>query len=333
MNTKHAKSPCCQSRIYRFGHRRRQCSTCRRTWSIRQKKRGRPMIRMQSDVLHQVFLEKYTLYHLAKRRSGVPLANFRYRFRQALHRFVVRPNPQKLPSGPLLLLVDGLFFHFQRLPWVLYLTALRSCAGRKAVFLDPVLISKKESAVRWQQALETAIPPKAKLRIRALVVDNLNGMKKIAKYRGWILQLCHFHLIQKFQIQYRRQRRVLRGGVLREEIYRLIRQALEVPEGPLLKAAVARLTQLAKIPSITYRIQAMVREFLASINYYRSYITHPELNLPSTTNTVESMCCILRDLFRRNHSASNPRALLEWATALIRLRKELNCNGKHHQQN
>jgi hypothetical protein len=288
---------------------------------------------MQSDVLSQVFLEKYTLHHLAKRRSGIPLANFRYRFRQALQSFVSHSNPPKIPRGPLILLADGLFFHFQRLPWVLYLVALRSCSGKKAVFLDPVLLPKKESALRWQQALETAIPPKAKSRIRALVVDNLNGMKKISKHRGWVLQLCHFHLIKKFQIQYRRQRRALRGGILREELYQLIRQALEVPDGTLLQASIARLTQLAKTPSITYRIQAMVREFLASINYYRSYITHPELNLPSTTNTVESMCCIVRDLFRRNHSASNPKALLKWATALIRLRKELTCNGKHHQQN
>jgi hypothetical protein len=178
-----------------------------------------------------------------------------------------------------------------------------------------------------------AIPSKAELRIHALVADNLNGMKKIAKQRGWVLQLCHFHLIQKFQIQYRRQRRVLKGGILREEIYQLIRQGLEMPDGLLLEATLARLAQLSEIPSITYRIQAMVREFLASINYYRAYIMHPKLNLPSTTNTVESMCCIVRDLFRRNHSASNPQALLKWATALIRLRKELNCNGKHHQQN
>lgn len=333
MKTKHVKSPCCQSQIYRFGHRRRQCSTCKRTWSIRPMKRGRPRIRMQSDVLNQVFLEKYTLSHLAKRRSGVPLANFRYRFRQTLRRFIAHPNPRKLPSGPLILLADGLFFHFQRIPWVLYLTALRSCAGKRAVFLDPVLISRSESAVRWQQALEVAIPPKAKLRIRALVVDNLNGMKKIAKHRGWVLQLCHFHLIQKFQIQHRRQRRALKGGILREKIYQLIRQALEVPDGPLLHSSISQLTQLAQKPPITYRIQAMVREFLASIDYYRSYLMHPELNLPSTTNTVESMCCIVRDLLRRNHSASNPQALLQWATALIRLRKELNCNGKHHQQN
>jgi len=327
MKTKHAKSPCCHAQIYRFGHRRRQCSTCKRTWSIRQKKRGRPRIRIQSDVLNQVFLEKYTLRLLVKRRPGIGLANFRHRFRQTLNSFITRPSPQKLPPGPLILLADGLFFLFQRKPWVLYLIALKSCSGKTAMFLDPVLLPDRESALKWRQAFGN-IPPKIRTRIRALVVDNLNGMKKIAKHHGWVLQLCHFHLILKFQVQHRRQRRALKGGPLREDIYRLMRQILEVPDGPLLTALIAQLTQLAQNPRMTYRIQAVIREFLRSINYYRTYLTYPKLNLPSTTNTIESMGCIIRDLLRRNRSASSPQSLLRWATALIRLRKKLNCNGK-----
>ena len=76
------------------------------------------------------------------------------------------------------------------------------------------------------------------------------------------------------------------------------------------------------------RIQAMVREFIQSIKYYRAYQIHSKLNLPTTTNTVEAMCCIVRDLLRRNRCASSPKSLLQWTTALIRLRKELKCNGK-----
>ena len=209
--------------------------------------------------------------------------------------------------------------------------AVKSCTGKVAVFLDPVLLPQRESAVRWQQVLAT-IPLKTKARIRALVADNLNGMKQIAQHEGWVLQLCHFHLIQKFQVQHRRQRRTLKGGAVREEIYRLIRQILEIASGPLLNTSITRLTRLAQNRHIPYRIQAVMREFLSSINYYRTYRIYPELNLPSTTNTIESMNCIIRDLLRRNRSASSPQSLLRWATALIRLRKQLNCNGKYHQQ-
>ena len=289
------------------------------------------MIRICPNVWNQIFLKGYTLQHLAHRRPRVGLLNFRHRFRQALSRFVARPCPQKIPSGPLTLLADGLVFHFQKKPWVLYLTALKPCNGKKAIFLDPILLSGKEGAFRWEQVF-AAIPPGPKARIRALVVDNLNGMKRIAKHENWALQLCHFHLILKFQIQYRRRRRALKGGVVREEIYRLIRQALETPEESLLNNSLDRLTLLTRSSCGTQRIQAVVREFLQSINYYRAYQRHPELNLPTTTNTVESMCCIIRDLLRRNRCASSPQSLLKWTTALIRLRQKLICNGKHHQQ-
>jgi len=332
MKTKHAKSPCCHVKVYRFGHRRRQCSSCKRTWSIRLKKRGRPIVRIPLNALNQIFLEKYTLIHLVQRRPRIQLLAFRYRFRQLLHRFVAHPAPQKLPSGPLVLLADGLWFHFHNKPWILYLTALKSCSGKTAVFLDPILLPGKEGAYKWKQAF-AAIPSEPRSRIRALVVDNLQGMKRITKKEGWILQLCHFHLILKLQIQRGRERRMLKGGCIREEIYYLIRQALEASSGPHLNALLTRLIRLAQTYCGTQRIQAMVREFLQSIRYYRAYWAHPELNLPTTTNSVEAMCCIIRDLLRRNRCASNPKSLLLWTTALIRIRKELTCNGKHYQQN
>lgn len=331
MNTKHAKSLCCQAQIHRFGHRRRQCTSCKRTWSIRPKKRGRPMIRMSPKVLNQIFLKSYTLQHLAHRRPRVGLLNFRHRFRQALNRFVARPCPQKIPFGPLTLLVDGLYFLFHKKPWVLYLTALKSCRGKIAVFLDPILIPGKEGAARWRQVF-SAIPPKVRLRIKALVADNLNGMKRIAKHENWLLQLCHFHLILKFQIQYRRGRRALRGGRIRDEIYQLIRQILETSDESIFNYSLDRLIRIAQMSCGTQRIQATVRDFLQSVPYFRTYLAHPELNLPTTTNTVESMCCIIRDLLRRNRCASSPQSLLKWTTALIRLRQKLICNGKHHQQ-
>jgi len=131
MKTKHAKSPCCHAQFYRFGHRRRQCSSCKKTWSIRPKKRGRPNARISSNILNQVFLEKYTLSQLIQRRPSLRLLNLRHRFRQVLNRFVTAPSPQELPSGPLILLADGLWFHFHGKPWILYLTALRSSSRQR----------------------------------------------------------------------------------------------------------------------------------------------------------------------------------------------------------
>lgn len=333
MKTKHAKSPCCYARIRRFGHRRRQCPCCKKTWSIRPKKRGRPIIRSSPNLLSQIFLEGHTLHHLALRRPRVGLLNFRHRFRQALERFVSRPSPQKIPSGPLTLLADGLWFHFQKRPWVLYLTALKLCSGKTAVFLDPVLLPGGEGAFKWQQVFAT-IPQEAQPRIQALVADNLNGMKRIATHQGWILQLCHFHLLLKLQIITRGQgKRALKGGRhVREKVYNLICQAIEESEESKLSVLLQQLNRLAKTSCGSQRIEATVRDFLQSIDYYRSYRAYPALTLPTTTNTVESMASIIRDLLRRNRCTSSPQSLLRWTTALIRMRKELTCNGRAHQQ-
>ena len=54
---------------------------------------------------------------------------------------------------------------------------------------------------------------------------------------------------------------------------------------------------------------------------------HPQLGLPQTTNTVESMGRLLREMFRRNRAGSNPASTLRWATAFIRMRSTITCNS------
>jgi hypothetical protein len=326
MNSKHAKSPCCGARVRRFGPRRRQCVQCRRTWTVRPKKRGRPSHRTPVSVLRRVLVDGFTLTQLFSKRPGVALPAYRYRFRQALHGFVARPSPQVIPSGPLVLLADGLWFEFDGRPWVLYLTALKPCCGNDATFLDPLLLPGREGASRWQQALE-AIPSGATRRIQAMVVDNLPGMQKLAYQRQWVLQLCHFHLLLKLQAQRRGMRYTLRGGSVREEIHQLIRRILELPEGNRLSGVLKQLTRLSHGDCGTVRIQTTVREFLKGLPFYRSYLKHPHLELPTTTNSVESMCRLLRELFRSSRAGSNPASVLLWATALIRMRPNVTCNG------
>lgn len=237
-------------------------------------------------------MEGFTLGQLFSKRPGVALPGYRYRFRQALRRFIARPSPQKIPRGPLVLLVDGLWFEFDGTPWVLYLTALKPCRGNYATFLDPLLLAGKEGASRWQKAL-AAIPPQAARRIQAMVVDNLPGMRQLAQERRWVLQLCHFHLLLKLQAQ-------------REEIHQLIRSALELPEGQRLSRTLKRLEDLSHGDCGTPRIQTTVREFLNGLQFYRSYLAYPTLSLPCTTNSVESMGRLLRELFRSSRAGSNP---------------------------
>jgi hypothetical protein len=326
MQSKHAKSPCCAARVRRFGPRRRQCVQCGHTWTVRPRKRGRPVHRTSAAALQRVLVQGCTLGQLFSNRVGVALPTYRYRFRQALRRLVARRSPQKIARGPLVLLADGLWFGFDGRPWVLYLTALKPCRGNHATFLDPLLLPGKEGASRWQQAI-AAIPPSARQRIQAMVVDNLPGMRRIARQQQWVLQLCQFHLLLKLQARRRTVGYALRGGAVREEIHQLVRNALQLPDGPRLSRTLKRLRRLSQGDCGTLHIQTTVREFLSNLQFYRSYFTHPNLALPVTTNAVESMCRLIREMLRRSRAGSNPASLLLWATAFIRLRPTVTCNG------
>ena len=325
MKSKHAKSPCCRGRVRRYGPRRRQCVCCGRTWTVRPRKRGRHAHRMSRSVLHRVLVEGFTLVQLFSRHSPVELPAFRYRFREALRRFATRATPQMIPSGPLVLLADGMWFEFRGKPWVLYLTALKSCDGNYATFLDPMIFPGNEHVSHWHRAF-AAIPEDALKRVRALVVDHLPGMRLLAAQRGWILQLCQFHLMLKLQAHRRRIRHTVPGVAAREEIQQLIRYALEITDGHRLTRTITRLRQLSE-HDCGRRIPATVREFLKRLPLYRSNLDHPELGLPRTTNSVESMGRIIRELFRSSRAGSSPRAVLLWATARIRMRPTVTCNG------
>lgn len=327
MNLKHAKSPCCGTKIRRFGLRRRQCTHCKRTWTIRPRKRGRPQYRFPGAIIKKVLLNKYPLSQLARRKGSPKLPAFRYRFRQTLRRFISRPFYREIPPGPLIILADALWFRFKEKQWTLYLTAVKPCRGGYATFLDPILIAGKEGASRWKYVFRS-IPVGIRKRIKGMVIDNLRGMQMIAGYYHWVLQLCQFHLILKLQFHRRGLRRALKGGMVREEIYQLIRTALEIPQSQKLNIILARLREMAKTSCGTERMQAVVREFLHCLGYYRAYRIHPKLGLPATTNAVESMGGVIRDLLRRNHSASSPAALFLWAMALIRARPKIVCNSK-----
>lgn len=329
MNPSHAKSACCRAKIHRFGSRRRQCSHCKRTWRIRRKKRGRKVWRASPRLLETVLMQGRTLKSLAP-RTGLTRQALGHRFRRALEQFVSRPRTLRLPKGPLVLVLDGLYFRFRGRHWVLYLMGVKPRHQNRAVFLDPVLLPERENVRCWSQAFAT-IPVPVCRRICASVSDNIRGMIWLAGSQGWTVQLCHFHLISQLQGSRGRRKRKLVGRPVRETLYRLTRQALELPDGTRLQAVLKRLERLVQKPMGSRVMRMAVREFLRRKKHFRAYRRYPELGLPSTTGTVEAMGRRVRDLMRQTRSISSPHALKLWATALIRMRPTVMCNGKHFQ--
>jgi len=327
MNSWHAKSPCCRAKIHHFGSRRRQCSHCKRTWRIRKKRRGGKARRTRPGVLKAVLLDGRTLKTLAP-RYRVTRQGLGRRFRRTLRQFVLRSRRLCVPRGPLVLVLDGLYFRFGGKDWVLYVMAVKPLHQNRAVFLDPVLLPGRENMRGWSQAF-TTIPAYIHRRIQASVSDEISGIIKLGTSQGWIVQLCHFHLISRLQNCRGRRNRRLAGRPLREKLYQLTRKALEIRAGPRLNTVLKELRRLVRRAKRLRVIRMIVREFLRRVDHFRAYQKYPKLNLPTTTGSVEAMNRRIRDLMRQTRSISSPQALHLWATALIRMRPFVMCNGKH----
>jgi hypothetical protein len=244
---------------------------------------------------------------------------------------VAQKREFNLPAGSFVLMIDGIWFRFNNEPWVLYQSALKPCNESRAVFLDPVLMPGKESGGRWQIVVD-AIPDEFHSRIVAVVVDDLTGMKNLAKRQDWVLQLCKIHLIRRIQTLDAGIRRVRKAHALRIRMYTLTRRILEQPGGPQLEADIDELAQLSRSLDLPDRVRALYREFLHCIGYYRAHLMRPLMGIPPTTNAIESMGAIIRDMLRRSRAGSTPKSLLLWATALTRVKHQIACNSSRINQ-
>ncbi len=325
MATLHGKSTCCGERIQRFGGRRRRCPRCGRTWRVRKRRRGAKSRRISHELVIRTLRERQPLARQAV-KCGLPVPTLRQRFRRALTWFLEHsPSPQA-PPGELALIVDAMWFSFSRERWTLYLLALKPITAAWVRFLDPVLLPGRECLGAWQEAVKT-IDPEVRNRIRAFVSDGFRGCKTVARTGGWVHQRCHFHLIA--QLHGRRCRfKGTYGREVREAIYRLIRHTLTTPNSERLDQLREELKQLAGQPNCPKRFQMFVHDFLRELHAFRTYQDYPQWHLPTTTNVVESMSSILRN---QTQHLKNPDSLLRWATAIIRLRPQMTCNGSQNQ--
>jgi hypothetical protein len=317
------KSPCCDRNVWVYSDRRRRCSRCLRRWRVRTKKRGRPRRRKDSRLIERVLVRRRSLTELAAERRLTRQA-LSYRFLRALERRC-RPTAAVIDCDSILL-VDGVWFRFKRRPWVLYLMATRPLAGQQATFRTPLLLEGPESKTAWLKALDT-IPSSDRARIRALVCDNFVGSRAIARAKGWILQLCHFHLIAQFRRRLGYRNLQTPSRIFRHEAYRLIRIALTTADERQAASIAIHLRQLAKEAIGARRFANLVRQFVLRLPEYRAYRHHPALHLPTTTGSVESMGRVIRDLLRRTRSISSPTALERWVTSYVEVRPHVTCRA------
>ncbi len=321
MTSIHAKSPCCGALVRRRGGRRKQCTHCKRTWSIRKKKRGRKRTRHTEALLKRILLDGHTLAQEAH-NFGIQTVSIAARFATALRTFVTVPVPP-LPKGPYVLIVDGVYFKFQRKEWVLYQMALKPLYSHRMHFLDPVLIKGRETITAWEEAVNT-IPSNIKKQILGLVSDGLRGFQGLAIHHGWVHQRCHFHLLSSLVRGKGKRRYLTKGSSVRDDILRAVRIMLADETDALRNRARNKLRLYITNGVCPVYVRKHVIEFLEREDDFRAYLTYPKLHLPTTTNAMESTGKLVRKATR---TARTPESLRLRAVAFLRLKRSIACNG------
>lgn len=320
--TIHAKSSCCGAIIYRFGARRRQCSLCHRTWSIRQKKRGRKSIRVQPSFYNFASPSNESLRHKSKRlKVGREVIRRRHQV-NLIH--LAKLQLPTLPPGSYICVVDGFTVFFQEEPWTLYLVLVRAVNGELAYVMPPYFRKGVETIRGWELAFEV-LSPALISQVKAVVSDGTLGMDRYAKCQGWVLQRCHCHLLRTLYPLLGLRWHKINGKGIRLKAFQEVLVILHSQNQRAVQQAVKRLGIIAHSFECPKRFGLKLRGFLQSYRYFRNYLTYPELNLPNTTNCAENICGQITSLIRRTRSFRSPKSYFRWVIILLKQSPTICC--------
>lgn len=290
------------------------------------KKRGVKPSRLRRNLLKKVLVEKQSLFSSKLNRTKLTEAARSFRLRRSMEQFLNSTVPNRVPAGKLILLIDAIWFRFKKERWTMYLMAVKPINNERATFLDPVLCAGRENYDDWNHIVDS-MPKRVKNRIIALVSDGFRGSSHIAGYQGWILQRCHFHLFSQLQVN-RGQWKKMLDSKLRERICKAMRKILSTKTH--LREHINDLIRLLNRKDCPRRLHAIGVELIRHRQEFRAYLNFPELNLPNTTNSIESMNKIIRSSCRHLRT---PESLILRSKCLIRMRKTIACKPKIFQQN
>lgn len=311
MHIIHAKSPCCHASVWQHGTRRRYCSACHRTWSLRKKRRGRKRNRCTGKALIRYF------EHGNRKLSS-------YRLRKELEYFLTHSPWQSVPDGQLIVIADAFYARVAKKRVVVYLTLVRPVDSTEAVILPPTLGDSVESYAGWRAHFETLPTPIAR-RLVAAVCDGRVGLVALVRERNLVLQRCHFHFLARLQVK---RSKLPSSGNYAEglRLYRLAKAAL-IPRTDVL-ATLRKLS--AKARTAPPGLRTVLSGFVVNYKDYLAYRRYPALRLPTTTGTAESLVGSIRELLRQLRGVRTRAALEKWVSAYLKYCRTRQCN---YQQN
>lgn len=201
--------------------------------------------------------------------------------------------------------------------------AVKPIHSHRMYFLDPVLIKGRETIAVWVETVD-AIPAHIKKQIRGLVSDGLRGFRGLAAHHGWVHQRCHFHLLSSLVRGKGKRRYLTRGSSVRDDLLKAVHVMLRDEPKEMREHAKRTLAQYIAHPVCPAYVRRHILEFLEHEEDFRAHLTHPTLNLPKTTNAMESLGKLVRKATR---TARTPVSLRLRAVAFLRLKKSMICNG------
>jgi hypothetical protein len=317
---------CKHTRSIKFGGRRRQCISCRMTWRIREKKRGPKALKRRTLNLQRTFIDQLTIAQQA-RRSSVSARGLAKRHAQSLVSLCEKPWPHAAPRGPLILVMDAMWFRKDDALNTVYLLGLRAVDGDEIHFLRPILRSGHESQKRWREAIGE-IPTRTRKRIRAVVSDSFSGAGGITKEHGWVFQRCQAHLLLRLETMCGNNKRTVSFWEGRQELKRLAYALMNTRDEAKAARLADEFARLGNHRDCPTKLRMIVAETLRYLHEYRACYLHPELRLPATTNALENTNGRVRSLLNRSRGCRTPESLIRWITGFIYFHPIVKCRPK-----
>ncbi len=271
--------------------------------------------------------------HEHAHRLGITEAALHARIRKSLDCFLAHTPWGALPTrGNLIVVVDALIERIQECYYTVYFVVLRPAADSEAIILAPIVYPRYENKVDWQRVFQR-IPDVCRMHIVALVGDGSSYFLTIARAYGWHLQRCHFHLFAELH-RWASLKRRSRYRQLARTLHRLVRRIVTTTDARILARSLAALKEHIQDPSVPDRIKRrFLTGFFRHYQLYRTYLYHPALNLPTTTNSCETLCRLTRAFLGRAHGIRTASAYAQWVKAVMLSRKKVSCKGADFQPN
>ena len=326
MNHDTMNSACKHSKSIKFGGRRRQCTSCKKTWTVRARKRGVKPKKNRVANLQKTFIEKFTLVQQS-RRVSVSANGFSKRHAHTLATLCNKPWPHLFPQGNLILVMDAMWFTLDEEEHTVYLTGFRNVHEDTLHFSPPILRPGHESQKEWKEVIWN-IPDNVRSRICAVVSDSFSGSGGIAKKQGWIFQRCQAHLLLRLSTLCGDNKLAVSWREGRQVIKHLMHTLMNTKDETKVTKIVEQLLTLAYNPRCPQRLYQIVKRTMRTLHEYRACYLHPKLRLPATTNAVENTNGRIRSVLNRARGCRTPESLIQWITAFIWFHPTVKCRPK-----